>query len=78
MLAELSSTSTIRRAVRMSHENNGSARAATISPSKASCTSSEMRCRNRCQSDRGRFSSNICRQKMTVDTGTRLSRIFST
>ncbi len=43
---------------------------------EASWTSSESRCRSRCQSDRGFFSSKICRQKMTVETGTRRSRIF--
>ena len=44
--------------------------------SRNSCTSSETRCRSRCQSDRGRFSSKICRQKRTMETGTRFKRIF--
>ena len=62
MLAELSMTSTTRRARDAANGRIGSARAMTSKARNASCTSSESRCRSFSQSDRGFFSSKICRQ----------------
>jgi len=55
---------------------NGSANANTSRHRNASWMSSDNKCRKCCQIDRGCFSSNICRQKMMVETGTLRSRIF--
>ena len=69
MLAELSNTTIRRRASGSAHDSNGSAAAVTNSASSASCSNSDTRCRNRCQIERGFFSSMIWFQNINVETG---------
>ena len=70
MLDELSTTSTTRRALcLLPAEDRVGQREDQERQEDASCKSSDSRCRSLCQSDRGFFSSKICCQKRSVETG---------